>query len=187
MKRSAIDKRFLLWGSALSGALLWMVWAWTSLESSRSAASSGQSQLAACQRLAIAIQQNRTLPKRASQEASSATDLTRRIEEASQRARLPTENLVRIEPQPAQRVGETSYKAQPTRIELREATLRQLVPFLLALSDEESGLQVTDLRLVEPRQTATLATFGETWNVEVTLTQLVFSPKTPPIRRPSAG
>jgi len=63
----------------------------------------------------------------------------------------------------------------PTRIELRQVNLPQVIRFADQVVDESSGLTMRDLRLRSPAETPT----GETWSAEITLTQLTFSPKTP--------
>ena len=123
------------------------------------------------------IQRLRDVPTFAAVGADSQRSIARRIEEALRETGLSEDRVLRIQPpnQPY-RLGDSPYQVYPTRIELQNVTLSQLVDFAYALHDASKGLTVTDLRLWAPRSATGVG--AERWSVEVTLTQLAFSPKT---------
>ena len=127
--------------------------------------------------LAAEIRRLREAPTFAAVGADSQRSIARRIEEALRESGLSEDRVLRIQPpnQPY-RLSDSPYQVYPTRIELQNVTLPQLVDFAYALHDASKGLTVTDVRLWPPRS-ATRAG-AERWSVEVTLTQLAFSPKT---------
>jgi len=90
--------------------------------------------------------------------------------------------IVRIDPRSARRIGDTPYEEQPTRVELRELTLEQIVSFLSKVVREERGTEVTELRLKPARtggvnaEDSPVSGQVELWDAEVTLTALAFSP-----------
>lgn len=159
----------------LVGLALLTAWSWSCLAASAAASRLATEDLLECRRLAQEIKRLGKSPQKASLEARSSTQLTKLVEESARSAQLSPQSVVAIDPQPARRMGETGYREQLTHVELREMTLRQLVTFLLALSDEGSGIEVASLRLRAPRDEKTVEN-NETWAAEVTLTQVVFAP-----------
>ncbi len=145
-------------------------------ESSRQLADASR-QLTECRRLAAEIRRLEAMPTFAAVDADSQREIARRIEQALRESQLPEDAVLRIQP-PAQpfRLGDTPYQVFATRIELKQVSMRQLVRFAHALSDSQKGLAVRDVRLWTPRRDSEPT--AETWSVEVTLTQLAFSPKT---------
>ena len=127
--------------------------------------------------VAAEIRRLREVPTFAAVGADSQRSIARRIEEALRESGLSEDHVLRIQPpnQPY-RLGDSPYQVYPTRIELQNITLPQLVDFAYALHDASKGLTVTDMRLWEPRSASGVG--AERWSVEVTLTQLAFSPKT---------
>lgn len=163
----------MLLAAALVAAL---VLAALELSSSRASALAAVENLAECQELAGEIAKLRTRPSQITLQAQSGTELARQIEAAAQGAQIPSNSLVRIDPQTARRVGDSPYKEQATNLELRGVTLKQLTQFLQKLSDNE-GLRARSLQLIGPRQETAAPTDAETWLVEVTLTSMIFAPK----------
>jgi hypothetical protein len=150
---------------------------YSQMMSSRASAASAAHNLEACRRLSGQIASLREQPSLAALEARPPTELARRIEEAASSAQVSTDSILRIDPQAARRVGETAYKEQPTALELRPVNLKQLITLLLALTEGEDGLEVSALRITPPRREPFTGT-DEVWHAEVTLTKLIFSPKT---------
>jgi len=151
-------------------------WSYSQMAAARSAAWTAAQDSQECRRLADQIKQLRDRPTRASLEAHSATELARLVEQAAKAASLPAQSLVQIDPQAARRVGETTYREQPTHVELRDVTLGQLITFLYMLSQDDMGMDVADLRLRAPRDDKSARSAEETWLAEVTLTHLIFAP-----------
>ncbi len=183
---SASHRRPWAYAVTTAGALVLTVFAYIELRSARAAASAAVANHVVCEQLAGEITKLAGKPSHVTFEAASATDVARRIEAAAQFAQLPPRCVVRIEPQPARRVGETAYKEQATRVELRDVSLKQLIEFLHHLHSGESVFNAKSLRLAAAPQSNTIAPNGtasastETWLVELTLTYLIYAPKNPP-------
>lgn len=168
-----------------AGLLLIVAWSYQQYRSSYRVSRQAAQDLADCRRLVDDIQQIRSAPARAAMQSQSTDQLASRIEAAAAAATMPIDRLWRIEPQAARRLGETAYKEQPTLLELHEISLVQLVKFLYALNAaSDSQLQVRTLRLLPPRRSSSIDA-EETWSAEVTLTYLIFSPKTTLPNNPS--
>jgi len=128
-----------------------------------------------CQELIDKIQRLKTAPKLAALKADSSTGLSERIELARDTIGIPQSSLIRIEHQPAVRLGRSQYRVTPTRVELKDVTLRELVQLAHSLADESNGLTVRDLAFSRGNRQDTPV---ERWEGEFTLTQLIFSPTT---------
>ena len=128
-----------------------------------------------CRKLLAEIAALQELPQFAALEADSPKSIRQRIDQATQTARMPEASLVRIEPQPPLRLGDSEYRLWPTRLELSNVTLRQITTFSHALVDEERGLTVRDLRLWSNSGDSTAGS-QEPWSAEITLTQVTFFP-----------
>jgi hypothetical protein len=165
-------KNRLMVGTIIIAVLLAMGWSYEQLTDSRAAEFSARQDLADCRQMVDQIQSLRQRPAVAGTTALGAADLSRRIENAAGIANFADGCIVRIDPEPARRLGETNYLEMPTLLELRHVTLQQTFTFLHSLSGE---LAVHDIRLTAPRGEET----GDRWTVETTLTYTVYSPKVP--------
>ncbi|MGB7324936.1 MAG: hypothetical protein WBD31_08685, partial [Rubripirellula sp.] len=89
--------------------------------------------------------------------------------------------LLREQPTDPQRIGRSDFEMRMTTIGLAPSTMVQILKFCDALRDEKSGTMVRDLRLSVPRspENGNQANSGdvEKWDAEMTLTQMIFSPK----------
>ncbi|MDB4614417.1 hypothetical protein OAH18_01880 [bacterium] len=128
-----------------------------------------------CQNLVGQIEKLKTAPKLAALEADSSTWLGERIEAVRDAVGIPQSKVVRIEPQPSVRLGRSQYRVTPTRIELKDVTLREIARLAGSLADEANGLTVRDLEFSRGNRPDLP---DEQWDAEFTLTQLVFSPTT---------
>ena len=126
-----------------------------------------------CGQLARQIRALRTQPTRVQSQELQNTEFSQRIETAAKKAGIARQNLIRITPDPARQIDRTPYKRKPTRVSFNRVTMPQLVAFLLELSAEEAGPEVTRLRLTE----AGTNNNKEVWIAEVTLTYLIYAPK----------
>ncbi len=147
----------------------------------QSAVKDAAENLTACRQSAERIRSLRTQPAQASLLARSSGEWARPIELAAKAAQLDPGQLLRIEPQPPRRLGQTVYQEQATHVELENASLKQVVVFLHAITAPKHGLGVKSLRLRAPQRAA--AASPEVWVVELTLNSFVFDPKIP---RPGA-
>lgn len=175
-------QREWLWMLLTAALVVLLAFAALELQSSRAAALAAVQNLAECRELASEISKLRGRPSQITLQAQSGAELARQIESAAQVAQVPNNCVVRIDPQPARRIGESPYKEQPANLELRAVTLKQLVQFLQTLQEGGAGLRTRSMRLIAPRQEATAPSDAETWMAEVTLTSMIFAPKNTPPR-----
>ena len=150
-------------------------WSYCEFTAGCSDAAAAASDLAACRNLTQQIKTLRKKPVLVGTKARSSTEVAHSIETAAKGAGLPLTNILQIDPQSPCRLGNSAYQEQPTHVELRNVTLKQLLVFLYALANDGVGLNLSDVRLSAPRDEATQGA-NETWLAEVTLTHLIFAP-----------
>jgi hypothetical protein len=123
----------------------------------------------------------RLKPDRAARESRSQVALAKTIEESATRSGLKPTQVVSIEPQSPRRVADTPYEEYATLVRIEAVTLGELAKLAEAIREESSAdhpLQVSALRVAVPFQTGKSTDESvEAWNVELTLTYLVYSPK----------
>lgn len=159
-----------------SALLLLVVFAWGTMAGSKQRLDDARYQLGMCEQLAgdIRLLQNR--PGFAALNVDSPKTITTRADEAGLESDLPPGALVRIEPQAAVRVRDSTYRIRPTRLELRRVTLEQVLAFSHAMIDESQGTTVRDLRLTATDLGSEDDPDVDSWTAEIVLTQLIFSP-----------
>jgi hypothetical protein len=157
------------------GLLALAGWSYCEFTASCSDAAATASDLVACRNLARQIKTLRQKPVLVGTKARSSTEVAHSIETAAKGAGLPLTYILQIDPQSPRRLGNSAYQEQPTHVELRNVTLKQLLVFLYALANDCVGLNLSELRLGAPRDETTQGT-DETWLAEVTLTHLIFAP-----------
>jgi hypothetical protein len=175
MKSFAQRRRLLTW-TGVSALAIAAAWSYGWLLSSQEAAATARENLRVCLQLTAQIKRLREKPLRAGSEARSANELAHMIEISAQKANLSLANVIQIDPQPARRLSNSAYKEQPTHVELRDVTTKQLIVLLHTLAGEESGAELAELRLSAPRDEPALGAKEETWTAEATLTHLIFAP-----------
>lgn len=134
------------------------------------------------------IAQLQKAPRVASLNLESPGDISKRIDAALQAAGLTTE-LLDQNPDAPQQVQKTDYQIRATSIDLAPSTLSQILKFCDALQDPETGSVVRDLTLTPPQNPGNTSNSGagrranqggqEKWEAQMTLTQMIFSPKRP--------
>lgn len=113
---------------------------------------------------------------------NSSGALNQAVEELSLKAGIAQEQIASISPQQPIRENDTDYLKFATVVKLDSVELGQLAQLLSYLRAESSyagQLYVSSIRLDLPFRGTTSTTRSkgkETWNVEVTLTYLVYSP-----------
>ena len=129
-----------------------------------------------CRELADAIMRLRDRPQAASLPGGSESveDFASRVEKAAIRAKIPRQAILRVDPQPLRRIGETPYQERVVFLELHAVTVKQVVTLLAALQGESNLFHVRNLRLTAPGGPDN--TLPERWHAEITLTNLVFAP-----------
>lgn len=161
----------------LVALLVITVWSCFRLKASYERASVAAVNLADCREIAASIADLRQSPSHASVDVRPVEELSRRIEQAVTFANVPLGKVLRIEPQPARRIPDSSYIRHSTRVELELVSLQQLIMFLVSLEESDSRLQVTEIGLRAPTGPSSPATEPEVWNSDVFLSYLVFSPR----------
>lgn len=172
----SLDRAGRLTALMFLGLALAVFGSWSLSDASRRAALRAADHYQDCRKLAVRIQRLQTQPTLASDAALSVQEVRRQIDLARQTASIPSDQLDLIDPQRPRRLGETPYLEQATHVALSRVTLQQWATFLHALTHNDSGLNVAQMRLSASR--GGVGTGPETWQAEVTLTSLVFSPKT---------
>lgn len=112
-------------------------------------------------------------PRVAALELEAVNEIVNRIDDALSKAGLKDTvlaNQITFEPQ---RIGRSEFTLRRVEIELNAATIQQIVAFCDALKDESTGSIVRDLQLFDPERSGV----RETWNSQMILTQITFSPK----------
>ena len=112
-------------------------------------------------------------PRVAALDLESPDQIVNRINAALLKAGLKETVLANQTPSEPQRIGQTDFKLRSVEIKLNAATVRQIAAFCDALKDASTGSVVRDLQLFDPKQSGS----RETWNSQMTLTQIIFSPK----------
>jgi len=143
------------------------------LADARAAAEGAAGDLADCRRHGRDIDRLRGRPAMAAERERGSAELSAPIEQAAKAAGIPADRLVRISPEPAQRVGETAYKEKPTRVFLKNSRLKALVTMAHALGAPETGLDLKSLRLTVPSRDATQGT----WSAELVFAYLLYEPQ----------
>jgi hypothetical protein len=145
----------------------------------RARAESAVRDLRQCQQLADAITKLRQQPSRAGLVERSDADFAQALEEAASCAELPFEMITRIDPQSPQRIQNTAYLKQASQVDIVQVSLAQLIMMLSTVTD--GGLHIDRIRLLAAGDSRTPLnpTTAELWNVELTLTYLVYSAKSP--------
>lgn len=138
--------------------------------SCKEAALASANDLIVCGEMAKSIEQYMQRPALASEHELLATQTNSLIEKAAVDAGISKRSLIRITPEPARRIEDSSYKDKPSQILLREVTLKQMVPFVHNLLD--AGLNAKGIRLVSQKPEDS----GPMWTMEITMSYLVYDP-----------
>jgi hypothetical protein len=112
-------------------------------------------------------------PRVAALDLESPDRIVNRINAALITAGMKETVLANQTPSEPQRIGQSDFKLRRVEIKLNPATVTQIAAFCDALKDESTGSVVRDLQLFDP----TRADGRETWMSQMTLTQVIFSPK----------
>jgi hypothetical protein len=163
---------------ALLFALLGLcaVWGVRHLADAHAAEAAAARGLADCRRYAERISHLRGRPALAAQQERRSAEISAPIEGAAKEAGIPTDRLLRISPEPARRIGETAYKEKPTRVIIKNVTLRKVVAMAHGLTGGEGELNLKSLRLTAPSPDAVAGT----WSAELVFTYLIYEPQRTP-------
>ncbi len=178
--------REILFGTSV--ALLLVVGlfaAWVALVEHRDAAASAADEFASCDELAQKIRDLRRGPLRRAVGRPLEPQVARAIASAASAAGIDDAAVESIEPESPRRISLAGPLERPTRVALRQVTLRQFVTFLAAVADAQPELRVSQLRLsVASSADGETAATGErsaqdAWAAEATLAYPVDEPASP--------
>lgn len=128
-----------------------------------------------CRSMAAQINRLRTVKQRALLKTKPADELNRKIASWAGLAEIQADRLVRIEPREPRRIGDTDYLEQVSELEIMQTELPKLIKLAQTAERSEDGLKVSAMRLSLPRSEVGREGI-ELWNVELTLTYLIYSP-----------
>ncbi len=114
-------------------------------------------------------------PRIASLALESPQEILERVAEAQAAADMPPESLISVAPSVPTRIASSDYQQRSTSLVLQSLPLAKLATFIRALDANQDGMLVRDLSLTPADTDASVAT--ELWNARLTLTQLIYSPK----------
>jgi hypothetical protein len=166
-------KSFLLWGLLAFVLVAADMWSYFAMTHAKDQANLAAHNADLCQRMSEQIITLQAKPVVADTQEKAFERLTRRIEAAARQEGIGEDNhLASIGPEPAGRVADTVYLEKPTTIQIREATLSQVVGLICRLALDGSGLRIKALRLsAPPRKENT-----DLWSAELTVTYLIYAP-----------
>ena len=133
--------------------------------------------VANCECLAAEIEKSRHAPQRARLTTKTADDLGALVEKAAADSQIARDRVLRIDPQPAKRIGKTDYLEQSTELELLAVDLRQLTDLLYKLASSDGELTIGTVRLRTPHEPEQ-STGKELWLADIILTQRIYAPTT---------
>lgn len=142
----------------------------SALESARSTYQTKRTQLVSMQADARRLEYLRTAPQRATDRRLPHEQLAAEIEEACQRAAIPTQALASIWPDAPRRLPQSDYQELSTRLSFEQVNLQQMAAFVHHLQTIDPSLSLAEFRLTGRR--------GDTagWDVELSISYLVFAP-----------
>lgn len=120
---------------------------------------------------AARIESLATAPRVASERQRPNDELLAQVRDALEAASIPLDRWIGNDPSPAVRLVQSPYKRLSVRLSFQNVSLRQVVQFAYHLTDMDASLSVSDLRLSAPQSRDT-----ETWDADLTLSYLIYSP-----------
>ena len=158
-------------------------WSFLHLANSTEQFSNSEAELTDINRLAPTITALRNQPDRVATQSQTERALAKAIEESAAEVGISQSHIARIEPQTPRRVSESSYMEHDTFIRVEDVNLVELAMLsneLQAMVASVGRLYLTSLRIDQPYQRQQDEGESENWNIDLTLTYYVFTPKSPP-------
>jgi hypothetical protein len=145
---------------------------------SRNALEEERRSLSECRTIAQQLKQLATRPRLASVESATSESGAKQINVAIANAGIASTSVRSVSPSPAMRLGGSDYQQRETTVNLANVSLMQIVVFEQGLN---AGLGVTlsKLALSIPENASSVSTQTELWDASLTLTQIIYSPKSP--------
>ncbi|MEZ6048705.1 MAG: hypothetical protein R3C11_24635 [Planctomycetaceae bacterium] len=139
-------------------------------------------QYAQVERIVQQIQLLRESPVEVLETQQSDAAIVQEVETASRQQGIKQQQLMSITPAKPRRIAETPYLEQQTKIILREVSLKQVIGFVLALTENSgAGFEIPELSFRTPPSfnAAETTPKEEFWNVDLLLTSHLYEPKIP--------
>lgn len=166
-------RRFIILALATSALLgITLLWCHNHFKQEKIAAQQAVEDRQRCQELVRDLMNIRSKPALAAEKEKGNTQTIRDVEQAAENAGIPHQCLLRITPEPSQRIGESVYQEKPTRILLRNVSLQQIAIFIHSLMINPQPLHAKSMRISAPRADDT----GNNWDAELVLTYLLYRP-----------
>ena len=158
----------------LGGCLVLTAWCYVDSRRLESRHHSYQTLLAQVRQMgldAARIQSLRTAPRLATERERPNDELIAEVHDSMTAADIPPGCWVGNDPAPTVRVPRSPYKRLTVRLLLEELNLRQLVRFAYHLNELDSAISIPRIRLFAPHDR-----HGNTWNVDLSLSYLIYAP-----------
>ena len=158
----------------VSVCILLVAWCWVEARCLASRRDSYRVLLAQIEQMSLdaeKIELLRTAPRLATERERPNDELTAEIRDAMAAVNIPVERWIGNDPLSPVRVPRSPYKRLSVRLLFEELSLRQLVEFSYHLIYTDRTLTIPYLRLFAPH-----ARKDEMWNVDMSLTYLIYSP-----------
>ncbi|MEM0925610.1 MAG: hypothetical protein AAGJ83_06200 [Planctomycetota bacterium] len=168
-----VASRRIFIGCGVIGLMIYAAFSITGSFAASKRLAQEQSDLAELREKLSEIQRWSAAPRVAALNVESPDQILNRISQALKAAGLPTQALTNQTPAEPQRLQQSEFQLRKVEITLGRATVSQIVRFCEALRDESTGSVVRDLQLYNPETQNS----RETWISKMTLTQVIFSPK----------
>ena len=165
--------RFCMIGAGV--CLLLGAWCWMGsrrLESRRGAHQALVAQIEQMNLDADVIQVLRAAPRLATERERPNDELLAEVRDSMAAAKIPLDYWIGNDPAPTVRVPNSPYKRLSVRLMFEELSLRQVVEFAFNLTQMDSALSIPYLRLHAPPRAK-----DETWNVDLNVDYLIYSPR----------
>jgi hypothetical protein len=149
------------------------LWSYRKMAGQQQAAKLAAADLAECRKAADQIEALRRRPALAQQNQRESAETIGLIEKSAKAAGLTEAMLVRTVPEQPLRLGDTVYLEKPTRVQLKNVSLVQLVEMVYRIVTDKNHLHAKAMRISAPSAEDT----GAQWNVELVLTYLIYEPQ----------
>lgn len=158
-------------------AALCLLWSWRAARQAHSSRDSFQTLLVQTEQMSRDVnllESLRSAPRLAADRARPNSELLEQVRRSLEHAGIVADRWLANDPSPPKRSPDSPYKQYETRLTFQDVGLQRVVAMLHFLVDEDPTLTVSRLRLSAP---ATDRQSG--WNVDLTLSYLVYAPHNP--------
>ncbi len=166
--------RSWLWAALFLTSLLTLWWSVSEYRSKARQIEQEMASLQECHELATKIATWNLRPTVATLDVTSPQKLTQQITSCVRTATIPKSSLLSISPGEPSQISGRDYRQRITAVRLGGVTLANLAKLQQAF-DAGEGLYIRDVRLTVADSNA--SNDAERWDALLTLTQLIYSPK----------